>query len=71
MLISFIICTYAREAHFKKLVASIRDEFQGIEYEIVAVMSDAADSEKALWAGAQHDVRAIVLADRPSESRTR
>ena len=71
MLISFIICTYAREAHFKKLVASIRDEFQGIEYEIVAVMSDAADSEKALWAGAQHDVRAIVLADRPSESRSR
>lgn len=71
MLVSFIVCTYARDTHFKKLIGSIRDEFQGIDYEIVAVMSDPADSEKAIWAGAQHDVRAIVLADRPTASRTR
>lgn len=69
--VSIVVATYGRFNCFKKLVDSIRIAFQKEEsYEIIAVSSDPADSEKMAWMTAQPDVRVIPAGTRaPGEPR--
>ena len=72
MKISFIVCTYGRDAPYRRLVESIRREFSSLSYEIVTVASDKMESAKCQWASQQMDVKLICVGDRqPGQKRQR
>jgi glycosyltransferase involved in cell wall biosynthesis len=68
--VSFIVCTYGRDASYRRLINSIRNTFKVVDYEIVTVASDDPTSEKCIWASQQKDIKLICVGDRkPNEKR--
>lgn len=70
--LSIVVSSYGRFEYIRDLVIACAENLQSLDYEIVAVTSDPADSEKNIWLSMQPRVNLIAVADRvPGKKRKR
>lgn len=70
--LSIVVSSYGRFEYIRNLVFACEQNLKMLDYEIVAVTSDPADSEKNIWLSQQPRVKLIAVADRlPGQKRSR